>query len=78
MFSNRPRQIPNLYWPLGQPVGASVRTFCQINYLSRSNAVPYLDQALYGIRLDCGRDLHKQLLEYGVAAKVWMTVQVEY
>ena len=29
-------------------------------------------------RIDCGRDLHKQLIEFGGAAKVWMTVQVEY
>ena len=40
--------------------------------------MPYLDQALSGARLDCGRDLHKQLIEFGGAVKVWMTVQVEY
>ena len=40
--------------------------------------MPDLDQALSGARLDCGRDLHKQLIEFGGAAKVWMTVQVEY
>ena len=43
-----------------------------------SNAVPDLDQALSIVTLDCGRDLHKQLIEFGGAAKVWMTVQVEY
>ena len=40
--------------------------------------MPDLDQALSGARLDCGQDLHKQLIEFGGAAKVWMTVQVEY
>ena len=40
--------------------------------------MPDLDQALSEARLDCGRDLHKQLIEFGGAAKVWMTVQVEY
>ena len=40
--------------------------------------MPDLDRALSGARLDCGKDLHKQLIEYGGAAKVWMTVQVEY
>ena len=40
--------------------------------------MPDIDQALYGARIDCGRDLHKQLIEFGKAAKVWMTVQVEY
>ena len=40
--------------------------------------MPDLDQALSGASLDCGRDLHKQLIEFGGAAKVWMTVQVEY
>ena len=29
-FKDRFRQIPNLYWKTGQPVGALVRTFCQI------------------------------------------------
>ena len=37
-----------------------------------------LDQALSGARLDCERDVHKQLIEYGRAANVWMTVHVEY
>ena len=40
--------------------------------------MPDPDQALSEARLDCGRDLHKQLIEFGGAAKVWMTVQVEY
>ena len=40
--------------------------------------MPDLDQALSGGRVDCGRDLHQQLIEYGGAAKVWLTVQVEY
>ena len=40
--------------------------------------MPDPDQALTGARIDCKRDLHKQLIEFGGAAKVWMTVQVEY
>ena len=40
--------------------------------------MPDLDQALSGARLNCGQDLHKQLIEFGGAAKVWMTFQVEY
>ena len=78
IFTYRPRQIPNLYWQQGQPFGAPVRTFRQIKYLPLPNAMPDLDQALSGARLDCEWDLHKQLIEYGGAAKVWMTVQVEY
>ena len=69
-FTGRPQQIPNLYWQQSQPVGAPVRTFRQIKYLSLPNAVPDLDQALSGARVDCGRDLYKQLIEYGGAAKV--------
>ena len=74
IFTERPRQIPNLYWQQGKPVGAPVRTFRQIKYLPLPNAMPDLDQALYGARLDCGLNLHKQLVEYGGAVKVWMTV----
>ena len=40
--------------------------------------MPDFDQALSGARFDCGRDLHKQLIEFGEAAKVWITVQIEY
>ena len=40
--------------------------------------MPDHDQAISGARIDCGRDLHQQLIEYGGAAKVWMTIQVEY
>ena len=76
IITERPRLIQNLYWQPGQPVGAPIRTFRQIKFLSIPNAVPDLDQALSGARLDCGRDLHKQLIDYGGAAKVWMTVQV--
>ena len=28
--------------------------------------------------LDCGHDFYKQLIDFGGAAKVWMTVQFEY
>ena len=34
--------------------------------------------ALQGAWFDCGLDLHKQLIEFGEAAKMWMTAQVEY
>ena len=78
IFTECPRQIPKLYWQQGHPVVAPVSTFRQIKYLPLPNAVPDLDQALSGARLDCGQDLHKQLIEYGGATKVWMTVQVEY
>ena len=37
-----------------------------------------LDQELSEARLDCGQYLHKQLIDLGKSAKVWMTVQVEY
>ena len=77
IFTERPPQIPNIYWQQGQPVDAPVSTFRQIKYLPLPNAMPDLDQALNGARLDCGWDLYKQLIEYGGAAKVWMTVQVE-
>ena len=72
------RQIPNLYWEPGQPIGAPVNHFCQIEYLPLPNAVHNLDQALSEAKVDCARDLHEQLIEFGGAAKVWMTVQVEY
>ena len=78
IFTQRPRQIPNLYWQPGQPIGAPVSVFRQIKYLPLPNAVLDVNQALSGARLDCGRDLHKQLIEFGRAANVWMTVQVEY
>ena len=78
ILTERPRQVPNLYWQPGQPIGAPVNSFRQIKYLPLPNAVPDLDQALSGARLDCGRDLHKQLIDFGGAAKVWMMVQIEY
>ena len=77
-LTERTRQIPNLYWQPGKLIGAPVSNFRQIKYILLLNAVPDLDQALSGARLDCARDLHKQLIDYGKAAKVWMTVQVEY
>lgn len=40
--------------------------------------MPELEQALVGARVDCLRDLHKQLIEFGEAEKVWITVQFEY
>ena len=78
ILTERPRQIPNLYWQPGQPIGVPVSHFCQIKYLPLPNSVPDLDQALSEARVDCARDLLKQLFEFGEAAKVWMTVLVEY
>ena len=68
----RPRQIPNIlvYWQPGQPISAPVSNFRQIKCLPLPNAVPDLDQALSGARVDCGLDLHKILIDFGGAAKV--------
>ena len=77
ILTKRPRQVPNVYWQLGQPIGSPVSNFRQIRYLPLPHAVPDLHKALSGARVDFGRDLHKQLIEFGGAAKVWMTVQVE-
>ena len=78
ILAERPRQIPNLYLQPVQFIGVPVRHFRQIIYLPLPNAVPDLDQALSGARLDCARDLHKELNEFGGAAKVWMTLLVKY
>ena len=77
-LTERLQQVPNLYWELGQPIGVPVSNFRQIKYFPLPNAAPDLDQAVSGTRLDCKRDVHKQLIEFGGAAKVWLTVQVEY
>ena len=61
ILTERPRQIPNLYWQPGQFIGVPVSHFRQIKYLPIPNAVPDLDQALSGARVDCARDLRKQL-----------------
>ena len=74
VLTERPRQVANLYWQPGHPIGASVSNFRKIKYLPLPNAVPDLDQTLSKARLNCGRDLHKQLIEFGEAAKVWMAV----
>ena len=66
------------YWALGQPVGAPVRNFRQIQYLPLPTAQSDLDQALSGALVDCASDIDKQLKEYGGAAKVWITVLVRY
>ena len=78
ILTERPRQVPNLCWQPNQPIGAPVSTFRQIKYIPLPNAVFDLDQALSGARVDCGRDFHKQLIDVSGAAKVWITVQVEY
>ena len=77
-LTERSRQVPSIYWQPGQPFGSSVRNFLQIKYLPSPNVVPDLAQALAGARLDCARDFHKQLIEFGGAAKAWMTIQMEY
>lgn len=66
------------YWSAGQPVGAPVLNFRRLEYLSLPNAEPDLEKALKGAWLDCGLYLHKQLIEFLEATKVWMTVEVEY
>ena len=66
------------YWAPGQLVGAPVRNFRQVQYFPLPNAVPNLDQALSGSWVDCALDLHNLLIELGGAAKVWITVQVQY
>ena len=58
------------YWAGGQPVGAPALNFRQLQYLPLPNAELELDQALQGAWVDCGLDLHKQLIEFGGAAKV--------
>ena len=78
ILSERPRQVQNLYWQPGQPIGVPIRNFRQIRYLFLPYAVPDLEQALYEARIDCVRDSHKQLIEFGRAAKVWITVHGEY
>ena len=37
-----------------------------------------MDHALSDSKLNCVRNLHYQLIEFGRASKVWMTFQVEY
>ena len=57
ILTKHPRQISNLYQEPGQPIGAPVNHFCQIKYLPFPNAMPDLDQALSGAKVDCARDL---------------------
>ena len=52
--------------------------FLQNQYLPLPNDAPDLDLSLIGALVDCGSDIHIQLVEFGVAAKVWITVQVQY
>ena len=40
--------------------------------------MPDLDHAFSEATINCKQDLHKKVIEFGEAAKVWMTVQVEY
>ena len=77
-FAGRSQQIPNLYWQQGQPVGAPVRLFYQTKYLLLPNAVTDRYQAHSGTKLDCSKIRYKQIIDYGRAAKVWITLLVEY
>ena len=47
-------------------------------YLPLLNEVPDLDQALSEAKVDCDRDLNKQLIEFCGPYKVWMTVLLKY
>ena len=66
------------YWAAGQLVGARIRNFRQIQYLPLPNTSPDIDQALSKAWMNCGLDIHKQLVEFWRAAKVLITVQVRY
>ena len=77
VIAKRTRQISNLYWIQYQLIGLPVSTFRQIIYLPFLNAVLDFDQVLAEAKVDCGRDLHNQLIEYGGAAKVWTTSHVK-
>ena len=46
ILTERPRQIPNLYWQPGLPISVSISHFRQIKYFPLPNAVPDLDQTL--------------------------------
>ena len=70
ILTTRPRQVSNVYWQLGQPIETSVNNFREIRHLFLPNAVPDFHKALSGARVDCGRDLHKELIEFYGAAKV--------
>ena len=66
------------YWAPGELVGAPIRYFRQMQYFPLLNVLPILDQALSGAWVDCALDLHNQLSEFGGAAKVWITILVQY
>ena len=70
----RPRQIVNLFRQPVQPNGVSISYFRQIRYLPFCNVVPEFDLAMFRDKVDCDRDLPKQLIEFDGAAKVLMTV----
>ena len=68
ILTERLREILNFYWQLGQFIGLPVIHFRQIKYLRIHSALPYLDHAFSKARVDCARDLHKQLIEFEVEA----------
>ena len=75
IITERFRLIQSLNWQPGQLIGAQVSNFRQIKYFNIPNAVPDFDQALSGAKMYCGRDIHKQIIEYSKAVKVWIKVQ---
>ena len=46
------------YWAPGELVGAPIRYFRQMQYLTLLNVLPIIDQALSGAWVDCALDLH--------------------
>ena len=66
------------YWAIGEKFGPPLLNFQQIRYFPIDNALPDLGLALDGALLDCGGDVHRTIMEYEGAAKIWMTVQVRY
>ena len=62
ILTEGPGHVSNLCWQPGQPIGAPVSNFRQIKFLPLPNALPDLDKVLSGARVDCGRNLHKQLI----------------
>ena len=78
ILTERPRQIPNLYWEPGHPIGAPINHYRQIKYLPFPNAVPDLDHTLSLAKVYCARKVYKQLIEFGGAVQMWITVLVEY
>ena len=65
-------------WEIGETVGPLLYNFQQIRFFPNNNALPDLDLALDGALVDFGADVHQTIMEYGGAAKIWITLQVRY